>query len=803
MPELLSTQAAAPREQHPKTIPAAEQGYTAEQGYDATAAAPSHRTLRWWIALVVVVATLLEGLVFNHFYFRYALGDYQSATVPLPYHEQLGEPAYVFSPQQKSLVVSGLDVDMMTLGFKLKGEHSLLSGSVSVTDDSSIVNLRPAATFKVAPSEVQGNDFTRTTAEPVKLLVRGLGQIHSVAISFDKLQGVVVLTDLTLNVKPSYYFSLLRWLTMVLMGSALIGLVRQRWYQLRLGDLSRRGFRIVQGLSLMLCLSLSLGYGYLMLPSHMSPTLTYDYLEHGFAKLGNPENSLLLDFPRTPQEVEYHDPYVQNLDAWLKGQLNIDVVIDEDFLKAQDSPYLFDMGWRAQQGIEGFWDRSFYNGKFYAYYGYGPMLVFYLPLYLITGCAPSPTLAITFFTVVAILGLYLGIFALSRFSGILPRANAVVWTLVQAAAVLGTHILLVQAMLRFYAYAPLLAAGLLGLVTYVSYTLPSIKAPHKKRLLLIAIGLILVLIVHTRPFMLIPALALCGPIFWYMATAGYSCKDKLLDALCVGVPLTIGASVTMVLNYLRFDSVWEFGQRLCITLDHLQFKTLDFNLELLIATIKFFITRPWVALTDFPFYGISREWANHIGFYSYGEFYVGLLASPVWWGLALVVALFMTRRQPHAPQANVPQYKAHAPEYKARMPQSEAQPKAAGLTCVDCYGINRDRLFTVTLLMLLVLVPIIWYVELVSTSYSPRYTMENGAALVAFLVVLWAKFISYAQDAPLQSKVCYWAALWAMVMTIVMESLAPFSVLEQEMPYLVPDEWVSVQAFFTPISTVH
>ena len=542
----------------------------------------------------------------------------------------------------------------------------------------------------------------------------------------------------------------------------------------------------------MLCLNLSLGYGYLMLPSHMSPTLTYDYLEHGFAKLGNPENSLLQDFPRTPQEVEYHDPYVQNLDAWLKGQLNIDVVIDEDFLKAQDSPYLFDMGWRAQQGIEGFWDRSFYDGKFYAYYGYGPTLVFYLPLYLLTGCAPSPTLAITFFTVIAILGLYLGTYAAARFYGILPRANAVVWALAQAAAVLGTHILVVQTMLRFYCYAPLLVACLLGLTTYLSYTLPRISSPRTKRLILVALGLIIVLIVHTRPFMLVFTLVLCCPVFWSMAAASYSRKDKLLDALCVGVPVTIGAIVTMVLNYLRFDSIWEFGQRLCVTLDNLQLKTIDVNLELLSATIKFFITRPWQTLTDFPFYGVSREWAIHTGFYSYGELYVGLLASPIWWGLALIGLLFMPRQQ-----AN----EAHAPS--AASTASEPQPQAAGLTCTDRYGINRARLLKVTLSLLVVLALIVWYVDLVSTAYSARYVTENGAALVPFVVLLWAKFMDYEQTAPLQSKICYWAALWAMVMTIVMESLAPFSVLEQEMPYLVPDEWVSVQAFFTLISTVH
>ena len=780
---------------------------------------PVTKQLRWWLALIVVVTTLLEGLVFNHFYFRYAWGDYQPVTVDLPYHEQLKEHAYVFSPQQKSLVLSGLDLDMMTLGFKLKGEHSIISGTVSMTDDASIINHRPANMFKVAPADISahGNDFALTPAEPVKLLVRSVGKAHSVVISLENVQGAVVLTDLTLNVKPTYSFSLLRWLSMVLVGLALLGLVRQRWYQVRLGDLSRKGFRTVQGLSLTLCLALSLGYGYLMAPSHMSPNLTYDYREHGFNFLGNPEYSLLLDFPRTPQEVEYHDPYVQNLDAWLKGQLNIDVVIDADFLKAQDNELLFDMGWREQQGIEGFWDRSFYNGKFYAYYGYGPTLVFYLPLYLITGCAPSPTLSVTFFTLIAILGIYLGTFALARFYGILPRANALVWGLGQAAAVLGTHVLLVQSMLRFYCYAPLLAAGLLGLITYLSYTLPSIISTGKKRLFLAAIGLAIVLMVHTRPLVLLLALALCCPIFWYMVTAkawlvgsaradssslNYSRKDKLLDALCVGVPVAIGAIITMVLNYLRFNSIWEFGQRLCVTLDNLEIKDIDVNLEFLGATIQMFITRPWAELTDFPFYGVLRGWANHTGYYTYGELCVGLLASPVWWGLVLIVLLFIAR--PNAPQ--------HALKHE---PQS--QNSTAGLTCVDHYGINPDQLFKVTLIALMLLSIVVWYLDLVSTAFSARYTMENGAAMVAFVVLLWIKFVNYEETAgggrvdvnassdkiTLQAKICYWATIGIFISTIVMESLAPFNLIEQEMPYLVPDEWVSTQAFFTPLSTVH
>ena len=31
------------------------------------------------------------------------------------------------------------------------------------------------------------------------------------------------------------------------------------------------------------------------------------------------------------------------------------------------------------------WDRAFYNGKYYCYFGIVPALVFYLPYYLVTG----------------------------------------------------------------------------------------------------------------------------------------------------------------------------------------------------------------------------------------------------------------------------------------------------------------------------------------------------------------------------------------------------------------------------------
>lgn len=748
------------------------------------------KSLGFWLALVLFMTTVLEGIVFNHFYFRFALGDYQTVTVPLPYHEQLGENAYVFSPQQRSLVLQGLDIKLMTVGFKLKGEHTILNGTIALSDDGNLAKPVFANTFKAAPSDVatHGGNITQTPGSPYKVLVLSKGNAHSVALSFEQINSVVVLTDLTLNVAPTYSFSLLRWLGMTALGALLVLILYKRFYELRVCDLDRRSFRLVQALSLGLCLAINWGYSYMLQPSHISPTLLFDYLERGYYQLGNPKQSLLLDFPKTQKEIEYHDPYVQNLDAWLKGQLNLDVAIGTDVLNAAHDERIYDPSWRAQNGIEGLWDRSFYDGKFYAYYGYGPMLMLHLPLYLITRAAPSPSLAVFYFSTLAILGLYLGIFAVARFYGILSQANVLIWGLVQVAAVLGTHLIVTKCTFGFYAYASILSVALLGLLTYLLYTVPITSSVRKKRFALVAIGIVVVLIVQTRPFSLFYAMALSCPVFWALIRANarkvgdarisYGFKDKLLDATCVGVPVAIGAVITMALNYLRFDSVFEFGQRLCLTWQNQLQNGFYFSLEQLSAMVELYFTRSWVDLVDFPFYGIARDPALHIGNFMPGHDSVGIFASPVWWGLAFIFLLFC---------------------FKGK---AQSEPSVGSHSDVNRYGFNLDGLLKVTLAALYILLPVILYTQLVMFTFGVRFLMENLAAFAAFAVLLWCRFISFEATSSLQAKVFYWAVIWCLAMTVVMEAMAPLNVIEHTWPYLVPDEWVSAQAFFMPISTV-
>lgn len=771
------------------TSPAAESKYSALRWF---------KGLGFWITLVVLMATMLEGIVFNHFYFRFALGDYQTVSVPLPYNEQLREHAYIFNPQQRSLSVQGLNLELMTIGFKLKGEHTIINGSLTLTDESSLVIPLSVNKFKVAPADINfsGKDLTNIKAAPYKLLVRSKGKASAFSLSFDdQLKGTVILTDLTLNVKPEFGFNFLRWLALIIIGIALVLLFKKRLYTKRLGQLSRTGFHIVQGLSLSLCLGVSLGYSYLVAPSHISPHLMFDFTEQGFIYLGNPEQSWLLEFPRTQQDVEYYDAYTQNLDALLKGQLNIDIAIETDVLNAANDARIYDTGWRLQNGIEGLWDRSFYNEKFYAYYGFGPVVLFYLPLYLITGQAPSPSLAVLFFSTVAVLGQFLAIYAVTRFYGVLPKANALIYGLSQAAAVLGTHFVCVQNTIWFYAYAALLCMGLIGLLTFLCYSIPAINSKLKKWLALVAIGIIIVLIVQTRPHMLFAAMIICCPIFWGLIKANqwqctnntpvrsYNLKDKLFDAICVSVPVVIGASITMTLNYLRFDSIFDFGQRYCFSGENLIVRAQyqELNLEIFSAMFYEFITNSWVELADFPFYGLSNEAPKHIGVSILSHNYVGLFASPIWWGLAFAFLLICSKNKEKSFSTfDVPSH----------------------LFYQNRYRLNQNILFKVTLSALLIFALIMCYMQFIMIVTSVRALMECLEPLIPFIVVLWIIFIEYDPTHSLQTKICYWVAILALTHSIIIDALAPFSVIEHFMPYLVPDDWISAQNFFTPISTV-
>lgn len=206
-------------------------------------------------------------------------------------------------------------------------------------------------------------------------------------------------------------------------------------------------------------------------------------------------------------------------------------------------------------------DLSYYNGYIYSYFSIVPPLLLYLPWSVLTGTHLSEQFGAAFFMILGF-GVSLALLAAIR-RRYLPQAPA--WTLTLAVLVIAIGNLslllfwppyycqVVQACARFFQVAALGAV-------YLAF-----QSPHRTGWWLGVASLSCGLMVVTRPIFL-PAVLLLAPVWWVLSRRERNeSRDsttrlrnwKLLSAAIV--PLALVGMGQMILNYVRFDSVVEFG----------------------------------------------------------------------------------------------------------------------------------------------------------------------------------------------------------------------------------------------------
>lgn len=81
-------------------------------------------------------------------------------------------------------------------------------------------------------------------------------------------------------------------------------------------------------------------------------------------------------------EVQTNEQYKLLTNAFINGKVDVDLEVDEK-LKNLDNPY--DITRRLKEKIEYNFDTAYYNGKYYIYFGAAPVVLYYLPVKLLTG----------------------------------------------------------------------------------------------------------------------------------------------------------------------------------------------------------------------------------------------------------------------------------------------------------------------------------------------------------------------------------------------------------------------------------
>ena len=255
-----------------------------------------------------------------------------------------------------------------------------------------------------------------------------------------------------------------------------------------------------------------------------------------------------------------YDPYVQQFDAFNKGQLHIDWEVDEKLMEL-DNPY----DPESREGLEYLWDRALYDGKYYSYFGVTPIVTVMYPFYLVSGVLPGPLL---------IQFVYIGIFSIvfpklmmllvNRYGEKVSSAYKVLITYVTYLASL--NLLYGRGNSPFYYIACTSAIAFLTLFSYLFFKGVFSKNYKKRCVYFLVAGLMYALCVHSRintafmgVFFIVPV------IVSKLIVEKDSWKNKLIQLGCLSFFVVVGFAIAFAYNVARFDNPLEFGTKYQIT----------------------------------------------------------------------------------------------------------------------------------------------------------------------------------------------------------------------------------------------
>lgn len=318
-------------------------------------------------------------------------------------------------------------------------------------------------------------------------------------------------------------------------------------------------------------------------------------------------------------------PYHQLFDAFQKGQLNLDVPVDERLIEAGDKAY--DTSYLMNNAVSFEWDRAYYNGKYYVYFGVAPEFLLYYPTYLLTHKLPSNQTAVSFFAMLCVIFSFMLIFKIAN--TVAKRPNYLITLLCAVAFSLSSGILLLCTFGDFYSIPILCGIAFLLLLTY--FTIGAYSNP--RWYFCLACGVCASIVAASRPTLIIMCLSLAPFYIGILTDKKHNAKNKLLCVLAFAIPVMITAAGLMAYNYIRFDSVFEFGAKYQLTVSDISYNTVSFSM--LMPAIYYYFFEPVGVSGTFPQIAPRLYNIGNVGRYFYNCASFGLFNFPIMWSAVL------------------------------------------------------------------------------------------------------------------------------------------------------------------------
>lgn len=355
---------------------------------------------------------------------------------------------------------------------------------------------------------------------------------------------------------------------------------------------------------------------------------------------------------------EYYNPYEQQFDAFMKGQLHLDIEPSEE-LKELENPY--DPGNRA--GVEYSWDRAYYNGKYYSYFGIAPLLTVYFPYYFLTGDLPADDTVTAIFTVLT--ALFFSLAAIKWASMYTKRLPIPLLFIGVLSALFSSQVFLImRGRSKFYYIATIAGMAFLALFIWLLLCAASgtmrfspLEEKERKRwkkvLFYALAGLAYGLLFLSRFNMALFAAFAVVPFVWFKIITRRSpeadggkrrirgIKEIALELSALGLPVVAAILFQLIFNAARFDEIFEFGTKYQLTVSDISMNRVRLS-DLPFAIFHYFL-QPLSMNADMPLFSLGYVTLGDYGHYSYIDTGMGLLSNPMMWMLFGSVILFLNK----------------------------------------------------------------------------------------------------------------------------------------------------------------
>lgn len=327
-----------------------------------------------------------------------------------------------------------------------------------------------------------------------------------------------------------------------------------------------------------------------------------------------------------PEDRYLDDSIIGQTEALVNGQIALLEEPSEE-LKNMENPY--DHIKRDNEGVPYLYDVAYYNGQYYNYFGIAPILTSILPFRLITGMYTHTYIFNMIYILIAVFALY---FLYKKLvNKYIEKISLCNFYLGFYAILFGSNLF---TLLRGAKYDIVVSSGIAFILISLNLALSIYSNSKFKILKLILLGITTGLIVLSKPNLIVYYIIIAFCLL--MSMKELSIKEKIKDAIFICIPLGILAIFQMILNYIRFDNILEFGATYQLTGLNMNVTMIMTFGKIYAGIVEYLFRTITINPLVFPFVFVNTNTAlTAINEICYENKLIGLISIPIMWGLLL------------------------------------------------------------------------------------------------------------------------------------------------------------------------